>query len=302
MSAWETIEQTLDYIEEHLSEEISTISLAQQVYLSPFYFQRLFKRLVHLPVQEYIKSRRLAIALDLLRTTDMKINEIATYLGISDPSNFTRMFKQSFNLTPGEYRKKKPRINVIMRPQIASRYCYVDENVPLILNGIVLEIGRQAKKEEYYLGYKARIEKQQQLPVGEQTGIDIPGELWQTFYASKHLVKEYVDERIEVGISYEDIRSLNCFNYFVGAKSLSESYCPVEGIIVKTIPRGTYIVCKIEAETKEQLITTALNEAYKYLLGVWLPRYEIKVETFSVETYFVSDEVASMELSLKIIS
>ena len=60
MHAWEAIEQSLDFIEEHLAEEISTEELANIASLSPFYFQRLFKRLVSKPVQEYVKLRRLA--------------------------------------------------------------------------------------------------------------------------------------------------------------------------------------------------------------------------------------------------
>ena len=46
MHAWEAIEQSLDFIEEHLAEEISTEELANIASLSPFYLQRLFKRLV----------------------------------------------------------------------------------------------------------------------------------------------------------------------------------------------------------------------------------------------------------------
>ena len=52
MHAWEAIEQSLDFIEEHLAEEISTEELANIACLSSFYFQRLFKRLVSKPVQE----------------------------------------------------------------------------------------------------------------------------------------------------------------------------------------------------------------------------------------------------------
>ena len=60
MYAWEAIEQSLTFIEEHLTEEIYTEELANIAGLSPFYFQRLFKRLVNKPVQEYVKLRRLA--------------------------------------------------------------------------------------------------------------------------------------------------------------------------------------------------------------------------------------------------
>lgn len=59
MYAWEAIEQSLTFIGEHLTEDIYTEELANMAGLSPFYFQRLFKRLVNKPVQEYVKLRRL---------------------------------------------------------------------------------------------------------------------------------------------------------------------------------------------------------------------------------------------------
>ena len=60
MHAWETIERSLDHMEEHLGEEVKIEALAGMAALPPFYFQRLFKRLVHKPVQEYVKLRRVA--------------------------------------------------------------------------------------------------------------------------------------------------------------------------------------------------------------------------------------------------
>lgn len=51
MHAWETIEHSLDYIDEHLGEEVKIEELAGMAALSPFYFQRLFKRLVHMRIK-----------------------------------------------------------------------------------------------------------------------------------------------------------------------------------------------------------------------------------------------------------
>ena len=70
MYAWKKIEQSLTLIEEHLAEEISTEELADTVGLSPFYYQRLFKRLVRKPVQEYVKLRRLAKVIENLKDTN----------------------------------------------------------------------------------------------------------------------------------------------------------------------------------------------------------------------------------------
>ncbi|GAB7307241.1 MULTISPECIES: AraC family transcriptional regulator [Enterococcus] len=300
MHAWEAIDQSLRYIEEHISEEINAQRLADQVYLSKFYFQRLFKRLVHRPVQEYIKLRRLAIALELLKTTDLKIIDIANQLGFTDPSNFTRIFKEAYNLTPEVYRKTRPRMNVIRKPNLFLNYHSIDEGVPLIVNEIVIEIEKKELDEELYLGYNETIFLGKQLPVGQQTGVDQPGELWRTFHQKKHTLKGIVDTDVEVGISDLASHSQNHFHYFVGARTLDAAIPVSADMVTKIVPGGLYIVCKIEAETKEKLVTEALNEAYRYLFDVWLPKHEIRVSSFSLEKYYKKEQIPSIELCLKV--
>lgn len=60
-----------------LKEDIPTEYLADSVGLSHFYFQRLFKRLVKKPVQEYIKLRRLAKVIPILNDSDQRLLDIA---------------------------------------------------------------------------------------------------------------------------------------------------------------------------------------------------------------------------------
>lgn len=66
MHAWEAIQKTLDYIEEHIAEDIKIEILAETASLSLFYYQRLFSRLVKRPVREYIKLRRMAVVVEVL--------------------------------------------------------------------------------------------------------------------------------------------------------------------------------------------------------------------------------------------
>ena len=77
MHAWEQIQKTVDYIEEHISEEIKIENLAKLASLSQFYYQRLFSRLVKKPVYEYVKLRRLAKASDALLDKRKRILDIA---------------------------------------------------------------------------------------------------------------------------------------------------------------------------------------------------------------------------------
>ena len=93
MYAWEAIEQSLTFIEEHLTEEIYTEELANIAGLSPFYFQRLFKRLVNKPVQEYVKLRRLAKVIENLGNTEQRILDVALDYGFTSHANFYAGFQ-----------------------------------------------------------------------------------------------------------------------------------------------------------------------------------------------------------------
>ncbi len=143
MHAWEQIQITVDYIEAHISEEIRTETLAKLASLSQFYYQRLFSRLVKKPVNEYVKLRRLAKASEALPGKDKRIIDIALDHGFSSHEVFTRAFKNAFGITPEQYRANPVLLNNFIKPQLLLKYSLVDENVPLITDGIVLEITRR---------------------------------------------------------------------------------------------------------------------------------------------------------------
>ena len=158
MHAWEQIQKTIDYIEEHISEEITIEELAEIAALSPFYFQRLFKRLVRKPVMEYIKLRRLARATEELLKRDKRILDIALDLGFSSHEHFTRCFKETFGVTPEEYRRSPVTVNTMTKPQLMLQYTLVDEGVPLICDDIVLEITRRKlEAPEDFIGMEMKL-------------------------------------------------------------------------------------------------------------------------------------------------
>ena len=108
MHAWETIEHSLDYIDEHLGEEVKIEELAGMAALSPFYFQRLFKRLVHKPVQEYVKLRRLAKAVEALRDPSRRILDVALDYGFSSQRQFHAGLQRRLHNYPGRVSEGAP--------------------------------------------------------------------------------------------------------------------------------------------------------------------------------------------------
>ncbi|MEM9807346.1 MAG: AraC family transcriptional regulator [Cyanobacteria bacterium P01_D01_bin.56] len=94
----------LDYIEAHLTEDISLSELSLQAGLSKFHFSRLFKQSIGLTPHKYLVKRRIERATQWLKQ-GQSISQVAYQLGFSDQSHFTRTFKQVKGKTPRQYLK-----------------------------------------------------------------------------------------------------------------------------------------------------------------------------------------------------
>lgn len=282
MHAWEQIQITVDYIEEHISEEIKIENLAKLASLSQFYYQRLFARLVKKPVMEYVKLRRLAKASDALLDKSKRILDIALDFGFSSHETLTRTFKDAFGMTPEEYRANPVRLNNFVKPQLLLNYTLVDEKVPLIADGIVLEITRrQVSSPQFFIGLTAE-EPINQMPGGGKTGIDTLGKLWDTFHENKSTISELKEDGDELGVAYAGTKE-GYYRYFAGAEAVANK--PPVGYFSWEFPEGEYIVCSFEAEDFEHLVMDAVYKAHRYLFEIWLPYHKLHVKPFAAERY-----------------
>lgn len=96
--------QVQTYLETHYADNISIDTLAQLVGLSPFYLIRSFRQQVGLPPHSYQRHWQLVQAKRSLHT-DQPIADIAIAHGFYDQSHLNRAFKQTFGVTPGQYRQ-----------------------------------------------------------------------------------------------------------------------------------------------------------------------------------------------------
>ena len=103
----ETINQTTEYIEEHMGENINFEEFSKQINVSYFYLLKMFKTITGVGLKEYVKNRRLSVSCyDLLNTED-NILKIALKYGYNSNEAFTRAFKKFHDVTPKEVRAKK---------------------------------------------------------------------------------------------------------------------------------------------------------------------------------------------------
>lgn len=99
----------LDYIYNHLHEPIQVQALAELTGLSPSYLSSLFKSEMGQSISEYIMSKKMEAARNMLRYTDYSSAEISSVLNFSSQSHFIRAFKRYVGETPKRYREENPR-------------------------------------------------------------------------------------------------------------------------------------------------------------------------------------------------
>lgn len=95
----------IHYIEERYAENISLKDLALQCYLCPSYFIREFKKKYNVSPYQYLISKRLLKAEELVRSHELTLKEICSQVGYEDISSFSKLFKRRFGMSPDSYRK-----------------------------------------------------------------------------------------------------------------------------------------------------------------------------------------------------
>lgn len=98
------VRHSIDYIYDHLHEQITLKQLAELENLNESYFSKLFAKEVGTPVKSYILQVKISTAKNMLERTGYSASVIAESLGFSSPSAFTAAFKKLTGLTPTEYR------------------------------------------------------------------------------------------------------------------------------------------------------------------------------------------------------
>jgi YesN/AraC family two-component response regulator len=96
----------LDYINEHYKQDINLEEAAKQLNVSASYLSREFKRSIGFSLIEFITSKRIRHARELLRNTSLSVTDIASEVGYNNVTHFHWTFKKLIGISPGQYRKR----------------------------------------------------------------------------------------------------------------------------------------------------------------------------------------------------
>ena len=108
MGKLELLAEALEYMEQHLQEDLHTEEIAAACYCSKSTIEKLFRQINHISVRDYIKRRKMTkAAKTLVEHPEMNLLDVALAYGYSSNEAFSRAFCQTWNCLPSKYRENK---------------------------------------------------------------------------------------------------------------------------------------------------------------------------------------------------
>ena len=103
----EKMKLMVTYVQEHFSEKITIQKIAEAAFVSERECYRCFHAVMHMTPNEYVRQYRLQVAARLLSDGTDSITNIAQICGFGTSSFFGKIFRDSYQMSPLEYRKSK---------------------------------------------------------------------------------------------------------------------------------------------------------------------------------------------------
>lgn len=229
--SWITgIQRAINYVEDHLKEEIDYGMAAEEAACSNYYFQRIFTILCDMSLGEYIRNRRLSLAgMDLLNT-DRKIIDIALDYGYESPESFTRAFTKFHGVSPSEARKGQVNLKIFSRLSVQIT----------MKGGSLMDNYKIMEKEAFKVLERVEIHS-----LVKNENLNTLPDFWTRAHADGTVQKlwELAEDKTHIfGICYDgQSKDAQSFEYGIAAKYKEGTEVP-EGFRVSEIPARTWAV------------------------------------------------------------
>lgn len=260
----------LEYINNHLDEEMDLKKLADLSNFSLFHFHRIFRAFQQETLASYVTRIRVETAARLLRYSELPIETIAYNVGYEIPSSLSKAFKQFYNISPKEYRTNKN--YVIMKKAELNPELKV--KMPKIIE--------METKTAIYVRM-----------TGAYDQLDFPsafGKLW-------HFIKEHklYSAGIEhIGIYHDDPKVTESNKLRTDVCIVVHKPVKPEGEVgVKEIAGGKYAVFSYQGPY------TDLGNVYNSIYAKWLPESGYELRNVPMHEKYLNDPLKTDPMKLK---
>lgn len=262
------IQNALDYIEEHITEELDYEEIAKQAACSNFYFQRIFGILCGFSLGEYIRNRRLSIAGSELSVQNIKVIDAAIKYGYDSPESFTRAFVKFHGITPSQAKKDGSKLKNFSRI-----------SVQIILKGGSVMDYKIVKKETFRV-----IEKLERHSINDSENKNTIPEFWERSHKDgtvNKLLELTSDKEFILGVCYNHApTNTQTFGYSIAAVCGDDTAVP-DGFRISEIPARTWAVFECIGpmpQAVQQLWHRICTEFFP--TSNYKPTYEMDIEAY----------------------
>ncbi len=257
-----TLNYAIDYIEEHLNENIVCDEIAQSAFYSSFHFQRTFSLLTGMKVNEYVRNRRLSLAAQDLLNSNSKIIDVALKYGYETPESFTKAFQRFHGVLPSQAKRHGTELKSFNRLALK-----------IVLEGGSVMDYKIEKKDSFKVVTKTR------KFTSEESANGIP--MFWSEYASEGLHQQVCGM---LGICFPTESGCQEFEYGIGCEEKCVKQIP-EGFITIDIPSYTWAIFKCVGAMPD-----AIQNMWKRIYSEWLPqsKYEL-IPGYDIELYTEGD-------------
>jgi len=244
------IQKTLEYIENHLSDEITLDELASYIFCSKFHYHRIFQSMVGEPTNEYIRKRRLSTAAKMLMNSEKNIIDIALECGYNTQVSFTKAFKKVYGINPGKYKHCKDAVTLY------EKVCLIGREFEITHQGITIGPKIIKRDEIKLVGIKY-------VPKPGYIKTQIVNELFHEMFCRISEIPSKINQDIRVGNCYFDLKNDHLI-YLASTEVSSISNIP-KGMEARIIPACTYAVFTHKSLFEKNIHT------FSYVYGTWFP-------------------------------
>lgn len=248
----EQVQRGVDYIEARLDVDIDYRQVSRAAGMSHAHFQRTFRALTGETLGTYVRSRRMAHALDLLLSTDRRVLDIALAAGFDSQEAFARAFKRSFGMTPREYRKIGDKHRFLRKLRL-------DESYLRHVASMRLEPELREESERVMVGLRTIFygRESEKNNLGEV----LPG-LWER-YMPRSQETPYPIPGVYFGVVSQDDSDPERLVYHACRAVWREAVLPPDMSNVR-VPGGTWAVFEHRGEARR------IDETVNYVYSTWL--------------------------------
>jgi AraC family transcriptional regulator len=252
------VQEILEYIDEHIGENLNAGMLAARAGFSEYHFCRVFRWCVGYSLMEYVRNRRLAFAASEL-SSGRKIIDIAMEYGFDTHSGFSKAFKRRFGSAPETFRRHAH----YKTPAGIS----LDRMINYKIGGIVMEPVFKTLPSIKLAGFALRT-----ISDKDENSKAIPG-FWTAYKTDGRMERlhgeSFVKRHTEYGACFPEDPDTGEFEYAIAVEIKDGAVIP-DGYYSCELPPATYAVFSTPP-SDDAGFSPSIQGVWQYIFNEWFP-------------------------------